>query len=159
MPINSLLISSFLMRPAKSISGGINKEGMNRLQCCYFFGPPAPLPQLCACQIKQAQVWSVLDKEISEETQGVKGMISCEAGGGPLTLVLFLCQTDILPCFERMGSRHSPNLHNCCTPRLMTRPMALLVSALAKSAFFLILLLQYQLATTPSLFPDQPILI
>jgi len=37
--------------------------------------------------------------------------------------------------------------------------MALLLSALAKSAFFLILLLQYQLATTPSLFPDQPILI
>lgn len=36
--------------------------------------------------------------------------------------------------------------------------MALLASALAKSAFFLLLLLQYQLARTHSPFPDQPIL-
>lgn len=146
------------MCSAKSISGGINKERWIVCNVVIFFSP-APIPEVHACQIKQAQVWSVVDKEISKGTQGVKGMTFVKQEVDPRTLVLRPCQTDILLLFERMCSRHSPKLHNCCTSRFMTRPMALLVSALAKSAFFLILLLQRQLATTPSLFPDQPILI
>lgn len=72
-PINSLLISSFLMHSAKSISSGINKGGWIGCSVVVFF-PLDPLPQVCTCQIKQALVWSVFNKKISKQMQGVKGI-------------------------------------------------------------------------------------
>lgn len=42
-----------------------------------------PLPQVCTCQIKQALVWSVLNKEISKQMQGVKGVSFVKQGVNP----------------------------------------------------------------------------
>lgn len=128
---------------------------MNRLQCCFFPFTPSPRSALA----KSNRLWSsqYLRKRFPNKCKVLKGWILWSRGwnpdSGPMSMsnwYFALIREDVqLP---------QPKAAELLNTSLKTRPMALLTSALAKSAFFLLLLLQYQLARTPSLFPDQPIL-